>query len=61
MGWVSFSVALHLIALRQGLILNRKFTASARLAGQSSPDLFVDNEMLGLQARAATTGFLCGC
>lgn len=59
---VSFSVALHLTALRQGLMVNGKLIVSARLAGQRSQDVFVSAlKWLGPQGMSSHDCFLGGC
>lgn len=55
---VSFSVALHFTALRQGLTVNGKFIVSARLAGHSSQDMYVSAlKCWGHRAWASMTAF----
>lgn len=55
---VSFSVTLHCISLRQGLLLVLWLTLSGRLPDSDLPGLLIsDSPMLGLQARVAMSHF----
>lgn len=59
---ISSPIALLLISFKQGLSLNQKHAALARLAGERAPSIFLLlSPTLELQVYAATPGFLHRC